>query len=173
MDRSSNYFELFGLAVGYQIDREQLADRYRELQRHYHPDRYASHSEQERRLALQRSSLLNEANRVLLDPVARARYLLELSGVEWPLESQTIRDPEFLMEQMELREELEQSREAADPITALEQFAERMGQRLQRHGERFSAALNSDPGAGLTIARQMQFFDRLQRQALDQIDGLL
>ncbi|HXK57292.1 MAG TPA: hypothetical protein PLZ16_11665 [Gammaproteobacteria bacterium] len=53
LDFSKNYFELFGLPVGYIIDKVQLAERYRELQRVVHPDRFANASEQEKRLSMQ------------------------------------------------------------------------------------------------------------------------
>ncbi len=93
MELSADYFELFGLPLSYEVDRDQLAQQYRELQQQYHPDRYASASDQERRLSLQMASRVNEGNRVLRDPVARARYLLEQMGVDLGTDSQTVRDP--------------------------------------------------------------------------------
>ena len=105
LDFSKNYFELFGLPVDYTVDRGDLSERYRELQRVVHPDRFASASEQERRLSMQGSTLINEAFQTLKDPMLRARYLLSLHGVDMETKDST-QDMEFLMEQMELREEL-------------------------------------------------------------------
>ncbi len=107
MDISStdNYFELFQLPVQYSLDKTLLSEHYRELQRVVHPDRYASASAQESRLAQQKATLINDAYHVLRDDLRRAQYLLHLNGIEYQLH--TINDPMFLMEQMELREELE------------------------------------------------------------------
>ena len=71
-DFSKNYFELFGLPVGYIVDAKALAERYRELQRIVHPDRFANASDQERRLSVQGAALINEAYETLKDPIARS-----------------------------------------------------------------------------------------------------
>ncbi|MEW8342297.1 MAG: Fe-S protein assembly co-chaperone HscB, partial [Candidatus Thiodiazotropha taylori] len=97
------------------MDASSLADRYRDLQRVVHPDRYANGTEQERRLSVQGASLINEAFETLKDPVARAAYLLSLHGVEMDAQNESTQDMEFLMQQMELREELESLREQAGP----------------------------------------------------------
>ena len=71
---SDNYFELFGLAPRYRIDKDALEERYRAFQHRVHPDRYASASDQERRVAMQQAAQINEAYRVLGDPARRAVY---------------------------------------------------------------------------------------------------
>ncbi len=71
LDFSKNYFELFGLPVGFIVDTDALAENYRELQRVIHPDRYANASEQERRLSVQGASRINEAFETLKDPIGR------------------------------------------------------------------------------------------------------
>lgn len=116
---SENYFQLFGLPVSFEVDTEALSLRYRDLQRAVHPDRYAGASERERLLSVQQASHINEAFRTLKEPLARARYLLELDGIVLS-DSDTSMDPMFLMEQMELRESLDEVRAAADPFAALE-----------------------------------------------------
>ena len=115
LDFSKNYFELFGLPVGYLVDGAELSQRYRDLQRVTHPARYAGAGEQERRLAVQGAALVNEAYQTLKDPMLRARYLLSLHGVDMDVTKETTRDTAFLMEQMELREELEEARQKPDP----------------------------------------------------------
>jgi molecular chaperone HscB len=116
---SSNHFELFGLPVTYAVAAEALSARYRELQQAVHPDRYASASDQERRLSMQRATQINEAYQVLKDPLRRARYLLHLNGMEWDDEQNTFSDPVFLMEQMERREALGEVRDRDDPLAAV------------------------------------------------------
>jgi molecular chaperone HscB len=97
LDFSKNYFELFGLPVGYIVDGAELSERYRELQRIVHPDRYANASDQERRLSIQGAALINEAYDTLKDPVARGSYLLGLHGVEMDALNESTQDMEFLM----------------------------------------------------------------------------
>jgi molecular chaperone HscB len=95
-------FALLGLTRGYAVDGEALERRFRELSRRLHPDRFAKAGAKERMLSLQASTALNDAYRVLRDPVKRAEYLLELAGARIG-ENDPV-DPEFLMEMLELRE---------------------------------------------------------------------
>ena len=72
-----------------------------------HPDRFAHAGDAERRASLQWTTRVNEAFQILKNPVARAKHLLELHGVDVAFETNTAMPPEFLMQQMELREALE------------------------------------------------------------------
>jgi len=83
MDSGRNHFELFGLPVAFEVDMTRLAETYRELQRALHPDRFANASDRERRLSVQQAARVNEAYQILRSPLRRARYLLELRGVEF------------------------------------------------------------------------------------------
>lgn len=76
-----------------------------------HPDRFAHAGDAERRASLQWTTRVNESFRVLKNPVARAKHLLELHGVDVAFETNTAMPPEFLMQQMELREALEEATE--------------------------------------------------------------
>ena len=102
-----NYFELFQIPVSLNLDTAQLAVRYRELQRQYHPDRFAHHPEEQLK-AVQWSSRLNTAYEALNTPVNRASYLLELA--DHPISLNTsIADTDFLMSQLELREQMDEA----------------------------------------------------------------
>ncbi|WP_127347721.1 Fe-S protein assembly co-chaperone HscB [Pseudidiomarina mangrovi] len=103
-----NHFEMFNLPVQFALDSADLQKRYRQLQQTLHPDRFANASERDRLLAVQRSSQLNDAYSTLREPLARAEYLLHLQGIDLAHEQTTLRDPEFLMAQMEWRERLEE-----------------------------------------------------------------
>lgn len=102
-----NYFELFDLPTQFDVEMSLLSSRFRELQKQFHPDKFASSSEHEKLLAVQQASQINDAYRVLKAPVDRAEYLLSLHGFDLTNEQHTMNDLEFLMEQMTLREELE------------------------------------------------------------------
>jgi molecular chaperone HscB len=168
-DFSSSYFQLFGLPRTFGIDAAQLDSRYRELQRIVHPDRYVNASDQERRLAMQQATRINEGYQTLKDPLKRGRYLLELGGFVFSDQHHTTRDPEFLMRQMELREALGAVKTAGDPLVVLaglidgiaDDFAALAGE-LQ---SRFTEGDCSDPQAAADTLMKMQFFRRLQQEA--------
>ena len=137
-----NYFELFGLPVSFEVDISSLRERYRDLQRSAHPDRFANASDRERRLSMQQASLINEAHRALKDPLQRARYLLSLHGIDINDESNTVMDGMFLMEQMELREELDAISGKGEPLAALAEFTasieSRISERVQKLTDLFT-----------------------------------
>lgn len=117
-----NYFELFGLPEQFSLDSQALADTYRQLQMQFHPDKFASRPERERLQAVQRAAHINDAFSTLKHPLARAEYLLSLRGVDIRGEQQTLKDPEFLMQQMAWREQLEEIPAAADVFSAILAF---------------------------------------------------
>jgi molecular chaperone HscB len=110
---SSSHFELFGLAPAFGLDTEKLERSYREIQSQVHPDRFAHSGDAERRASLQWTTRVNEAYRTLKSPVARAKHLLELNGVDVAFETNTAMPADFLMQQMELREALEHAKDSA------------------------------------------------------------
>ncbi len=167
-DLKQNHFELFGLPTMYAVDAGLLDQRYRELQRLMHPDRFASAPDQERRLAMQQAAQINEGYRVLKDDLARARYLLELRGHRFDDERNTHQDPAFLMEQMELREDLADVRDQADPIAALSTIMDRIEERLDALSAQLGEALATEadiPEHALAAVQRMQFFRKLAQEA--------
>ena len=122
VDITKNYFELFQLSVSCQIDLSLLSERYRELQKAVHPDRFAGADARQQRLAIQYAAYVNEAYDALKSPMLRSLYLLELAGYKVDLENNTVMDPMFLMEQMELREAMSEVRDHADPEAELERL---------------------------------------------------
>lgn len=157
-----NHFELFHLTPGYALDGAALEAAYREIQARVHPDRFAHAGDAERRASMQWTTRVNEAYRTLKSPVARAQYLLELQGVDVALETNTSMPPEFLLEQMELREALERAGDAKD-ATALD--ALRVGLRREMRtlegslAEAIDARCDYAGAAGLV--RKLMFLERL------------
>src|SRR5690606_22678364 len=100
------HFALFDLQPDFRIDQQQLAERYRELARAVQPDRFVAAGEGEQGQALERSAALSGAYEVRRSAPRRARDLLALEGHELPLAA-TVQDPQFLLQQMQWREELE------------------------------------------------------------------
>ena len=112
MDIQSNDFVLFGVPATFQQDLALLDERWKELQRNAHPDRFAAQGAAAQRLAMQWSVRINEAYRRLRSPLKRAAYLCELNGAPISAETNTAMPAAFLMQQMEWREALD---DAADP----------------------------------------------------------
>ncbi|MBB6523153.1 Fe-S protein assembly co-chaperone HscB [Pseudoteredinibacter isoporae] len=111
MDLSENFFALYQLEPGFEIDMAALKSTHRQLQMQCHPDKFAAGSAQEQRVAVQAMAYVNQAFDTLSVNVKRAEYLLDLAGIESNLENQTHQDPMFLMQQMEWREELAELRQ--------------------------------------------------------------
>ena len=130
-----------------------------------HPDRFVHAGDAERRASMQWTTRVNEAYRTLSSPVQRAKYLLELEGVDVAFETNTAMPPEFLMRQMELREALEAAEEAKD-AAALDTLrsglcADKV--ELERALAEAIDARRDYPGAaGLT--RKLMFLDKLDAE---------
>ncbi|MDA0118926.1 co-chaperone HscB [Vibrio sp. T11.5] len=137
-----NYFELFGLPSQFQLDGSLLSSQFRELQKRFHPDNFASASERDRLMAVQKASEINDAYQVLKKPLSRAEYMLAENGVDIRGEQQTMSDPMFLMEQMELREELEEIPFSSDPEEALFDFESKVSKMYKQHLKSVEQELN-------------------------------
>jgi molecular chaperone HscB len=168
VDLSSNFFALFALPVSFDIDMTQLAARYRALQSTVHPDKFVNAGEAERRLSMQMAVRVNEGFHILKDPLARARYLLELQNIE--LNEQDIAfDNVFLMEQMELRECLSEVRASADPQQRLQQVMQDIAVRSRSLMASLAEQLQKGDAETLQQAKdlihKLQFFRRLEEEA--------
>jgi molecular chaperone HscB len=164
-DFSQNYFDVFALDVAYDIDTALLATNYQQLQNRYHPDKFVNGSDQERRLALQITSYLNKAYDALRDEQNRARYLLEMQNVVFDFEKDTTKDMQFLMDQMDLREKIDEADQADDPLETLDELASLARQQKKDLIKDFQHCFaNSAWEEAKDIVLKMQFFTRLQQQ---------
>ncbi|WP_434677803.1 co-chaperone HscB [Pseudomonas sp. R1-18] len=167
------HFALFELKPEFRLDLDQLATRYRELARSVHPDRFADAPEREQRLALERSASLNEAYQTLKSAPKRARYLLALKGNEVPLEV-TVHDPDFLLQQMQWREELEDLQDDGD-LDGVATFKRRLKVAQEELNDSFAACWDdaAQREQAERLMRRMQFLDKLSyevRQLEERLD---
>ncbi|GFM56092.1 co-chaperone protein HscB [Pseudomonas cichorii] len=167
------HFALFDLKPEFRLDLDQLATRYRELARSVHPDRFADADEREQRLALEHSARLNEAYQTLKSAPKRARYLLVMKGDEVPLEV-TVHDPDFLLQQMQWREELEDLQGEAD-LAGVAVFKRRLKSAQDELNESFAACWDdaAQREHAERLMRRMQFLDKLSyevRQLEERLD---
>lgn len=165
MDLSQNYFEIFALPVTFEIDPQQLAGRYRELQRTVHPDKFANASDRDRRLAVQQAALINEAFHVLKFPLKRARYLLQLKGIEFDDERETTFAPEFLMEQIELRETLGGVKEQPDALASLNNLMQDIENRIGKMVKALAEFIKQDDlDQAKAQIHKLQFLEKLKSE---------
>ncbi len=177
---TQNYFELFGLPVSYEVDQEKLAERYRELQRAVHPDKFANASDQERRLSVQHAAQINEAFHCLKSPIQRARYMLEMRGMEFNEQHGTTLEPAFLMEQMELREALAEIPRTDDGLVKLGRLQDDIQSRVKpltlELVELFKGHSEQAMEKAKANMQKLQFMDKLQQEVEnleeDLINGL-
>ena len=110
MNLQANDFELFGLEPKFSQDRAAIDARWKELQRQAHPDKFAAQGTSAQRIAMQWSVRINEAHQRLKDPLKRASYLCELNGAPVNAEDNTAMPADFLMQQIEWREALDDAK---------------------------------------------------------------
>lgn len=170
MNLHSDDFELFGLPQRFAQDRAAIDARWKELQREAHPDKFAAHGPAAQRIAMQWSVRINEAYRRLKDPVARATYLCELRGAPIEAERNTAMPAAFLMEQMELREALEE----ADTAEALEALGEPLARSRKEALERIRKFLDEEGNAGAAAeqVRGLMFIERFAHEVEHKLDQL-
>ena len=161
-----DYFTLFGLTQNYAIDSEQLTQRFQDLQRQYHPDRFAASSEQEKMQALQKAATINAAYQSLRHPLTRAEYLLSLHGFDINNEQHTMHDTVFLMEQLELREELDNIENNANSLDLLAVFMKNVKKMQQDRNLLMVNELDAMQWEkAADTVRKLRFLDKLQQQA--------
>jgi len=158
MELSTTDFELFGLPQRFGQERAQIDARWKELQREAHPDKFAAQGAAAQRVALQWSVRINEAYQRLKDPLKRAAYLCELQGAPIAAHSNTAMPGEFLMEQMDWREALDE----ADSDEELEALSERVLTRRREMLARIGRLLDEehDPRAAAEQVRALMFIER-------------
>ncbi len=110
----ADYFAVFGLPRKLCVEMSPLEQKFLQLSWKLHPDNFVNASDEERGLSLKRSSELNDAYRVLRDPLARVEYLLEIEGQRKEGEKKQQAPPELLEEVFELNESLDELREARE-----------------------------------------------------------
>jgi molecular chaperone HscB len=139
-----------------------LERAYRDIQSRIHPDRHAHAGDAERRASMQWTTRVNEAYRTLKSPVQRAKYLLELNGIDVAFETNTQMPPEFLTRQLELREALAEATEAG-ALDRLHEAVRRETRDLERGLEDLIDA-RRDYAAAAGQVRKLMFLHKLAEQ---------
>lgn len=157
------HFALFALPLRFRLDEAALGAAWRALQAQFHPDRAAHLSAVEQRRALQWATRINEAYNVLRDPLARAAHLLELNGAPVDLERNVGADAEFLAQQMQWREALEDARSDANALAALAREVENAA-REQQDALARACDDQQDYAAAAQWLRRLHFTERIRAE---------
>lgn len=163
----SQYFTLFKLQPQFNIPLDTLEQNYRALATQTHPDKFAAASAFEQKQAMMMAATINEAYRTLKSPLGRAAYLLSLQGINADAPEHTQFSPEFLIQQMEWRETLEDARAARDQ-TALENLAHTIAQQQHHLYQQLHTTLDdtADYPTAAQWVRQGRFLDKLQQEVI-------
>lgn len=159
MNLQSTDFELFDLPARFAQDAAQLDARWKDLQRQVHPDRFAAQGAAAQRVAMQWSARINEAHRRLKDPLKRAAYLCELQGAPIDAESNTAMPADFLMQQMALREALDDADSEAAMADVDRESASLQRDLLQTLQQQLD--VEQDWPAAAQSVRALMFLDKL------------
>ncbi len=157
-----DHFQLFDLPPRFALDMAALDSAYRSVQGQVHPDRFASGTAAENRVAMQWATQANEAYRTLKSPRKRAAYLCERAGAPIEAESNTSMPAEFLMQQLQWREALDEALADRDGA-ALRALGNGMTAERDRLLGEIGRALDVDADFALAASRvrQLMFIEKL------------
>lgn len=166
----SNDFELFDVPAQFAQDSASLDARWKELQREAHPDRFVAQGAAAQRLAMQWSVRINEAYQRLKHPLKRAVYLCELHDAPIEAEKNTAMPADFLLQQMQWREALDD----ADEFQMLEKIAaQTLSSKLEKLAniEQLLDGAKDFPAAAGQV-RALMFIERFESEVDARIDSL-
>jgi molecular chaperone HscB len=158
-----NYFELFELPVSLQIDKTKLAQKYFELQKKYHPDFFVNGTEHDQEQALEISSQLNKALKIFKHQNQTIKYVLQLKELLEEEEKYQL-PPAFLMEMMELNEELNE-----DSAKQIQELQTSLYTEVQPIIENYNDSTVTT--AALLKLKEYYFKQKYLQRILDRLEG--
>ena len=170
MNLQSDDFELFGVPQRFAQERNVLDARWKELQREAHPDRFAAQGAAAQRIAMQWSVRINEAYQRRKDPQRRPPYLCELHGAPIRAEDNTAMPAEFLVQQMQWREDLEDATSAAAVDALAFEVQQARSATLERCAELLDT--HSDFAGAAQQVRALMFIARFAQDIAQRQDQL-
>ncbi len=170
LNLQSSDFELFGVPERFEQERAAIDARWKELQREAHPDRFAAQGAAAQRIAMQWSVRINEAYQRLKEPLKRAAYLCELRGAPIAAESNTAMPAQFLIEQMQWREELDDAQGEADLDVLEGQLKAARSDALERIRKLLDE--DNDAAGAAREVRALMFIERFGRDVEARMEQL-
>jgi molecular chaperone HscB len=168
---TQSYFELFGLETKFNIDLAILESNYRKIQSESHPDRFVTASATEKLKSMQTATLANVAYQALKQPALRAAYLLGLQGISAITETSTAMPVDFLMQQMEWREAIEDN---ATNLSGMHRLLRNIKQETTTLQQTLADELDVQQAwqAAAETLRKLQFMDKLREEIARKLEIL-
>ena len=155
-----NYFDIFELSTDFNLDKKQLKQSFNQKIIEFHPDKFSD--EKQKNTAVKNTSLINTAFKTLNDEVSRGAYILELKNIFAFDEKNTKMRAEFLMEMVELQEELA----TLDDDFAIDSFIENISQKMQiAIKELRECFAKNDLENAKNLVRELKFYQRTKTKA--------
>jgi len=172
-DFKQDFFQLFGLPATFHIDSALLDQRYHALQMQVHPDKFSHLPEAERRASMQWATRVNEAYQTLASPVGRARYLLSLHGVDTQEETNTAMPMDFLMQQMEWRDAIEEAQRESD-VRALDQLELRLQHEMRELQQQLAVKIDDERDYAMAAesVRKLKFMEKIVEEIASAFDAI-
>jgi molecular chaperone HscB len=163
-------FDVLRIEPDFDVDLAAVEKRVRDLSRVLHPDRHAAASPGERRMSLGRAIDVNEAWRIVRDPIRRAEALLRRAGVQVSENDGPKASAGFLMDFMEQREALSEAKQRGDR-TAIERLASSVQSKSADAVGRISAGFSAAAGDRGRLAALAPIVGELRyyRRFLDEV----
>jgi molecular chaperone HscB len=169
-------FVALGVEPKFDLDIKEVEKRHRDLSRALHPDKFASSGATERKISLTQAADVNEAWRIVRDPIRRAEALFERSGIAIGETNEPMPSQEFLMEMLEQRESLEEAKLAHEANAARDLgslIEERAKKAEEALAQGFANASKEENAIGsLTVLLQTLGELRFYRRFLDEVTAI-
>lgn len=174
IDFTQTHFALLGLPEVFALDMRELERNYRAQVSEHHPDRHAAGDEATKRLSLQASTQINEAWQTLKNPLSRGRYLLKLRGVDTQEETNTAMPIDFLMNQMQWREAIEEAK-ANQNLDRLEELSRELRSEIEAHESNLAALIDTEHNYddAAVAVRKLRFMEKLEEEISDAIETVM
>jgi len=170
----NDYFQLFTLPEQFDIDTKLLEANFRKIQSASHPDRFVTAAAADKLASMQLATLSNEAYSTLKNAARRAKYLLEKQGIDAVADTNTALPMDFLMQQMEWREQLEDAKAAKD-ISAMNKLHSELRSEAKALEHELAGLFDDkkDYATATEVTRKLIFIDKVCsdiQQAIEYLD---
>lgn len=159
-----HYFQLFQLPEQFDLNPTELEQQYRTLTARFHPDKMATASSFEQKQAMMMTATINQAYQILKNPIDRAAYLLTQHGIDADAPEHTSFAPEFLMQQMQWREQLNDARETQNTIELAKLQSEIQDVQTELYQELAHSFTQQEYQQATLLVRQGRFLNKLQQE---------
>lgn len=160
-----NYFEILQLPIDFSVNQTDLNQRYKELLKATHPDKYSQGSQAEQSIAIVKTAQINDAYNCLRNPLLRAEHILQLYGYSCEAEQVTIKDAQFLMSQMTWRESIQDLPNAANSREAFAQLEDKLTQELAHFNQQLEQCIQAKQWTqAQELVLKLKFMIKLQEE---------